>query len=186
MDSYIEITIKPDAEMRENVLLNKVYTKLHKALVTLKSDCIGVSFPQYNVILGRVIRIHSNSAVLHDLTGLNWLGGLIGYCDKSDIMPVPSNCTYRTISRIQSTMTQSKLNRLIKRGSISDEEIKNYKAKMFSKGLDNPYLELESSSNGHKHRRYLRFGTQQAQPVKGKFDKFGLSSSATIPWFKEK
>ncbi|MGR6859126.1 type I-F CRISPR-associated endoribonuclease Cas6/Csy4 [Aliivibrio salmonicida] len=37
--------------MRENVLLNKVYTKLHKALVTLNSDSIGVSFPQYNVIL---------------------------------------------------------------------------------------------------------------------------------------
>ncbi|MFA1562468.1 type I-F CRISPR-associated endoribonuclease Cas6/Csy4 [Aliivibrio fischeri] len=183
MDCYIEIILKPDAEMRENVLLNKVYTKLHKALVTLNSDSIGVSFPQYNVILGRVIRIHSNSAMLHDLNGVSWLGGLIGYCNVSEITVVPSSCEYRIISRIQSTMSQSKLKRLIKRGSISEEEEKTYKAKMFSKGLDNPYLELESSSNGYKHRRYLRFSAPQSEPIQGKFDQFGLSKSATVPWF---
>ena len=183
MDSYIEITIKPDAEMRENVLLNKVYTKLHKALVTLKSDCIGVSFPNYKVRLGRVVRIHSNDAMLHDLTGLNWLGGLVGYCDVSDIQVVPSECGYRTISRIQSTMSQSKLKRLIKRGSISDEQVKSYKAKMFTKGLDNPYFELESGSNGHKHRRYLQFGEIKKEPAQGCFDEFGLSKTATVPWF---
>ena len=32
MKHFIEIKIKPDAEMRENVLLNKVYTKFHKRL----------------------------------------------------------------------------------------------------------------------------------------------------------
>lgn len=183
MDSYIEITIKPDAEMRENVLLNKVYTKLHKALVTLKSDCIGVSFPNYKARLGCVMRIHSNDAMLHDLTGLNWLGGIVGYCDMSDTKAVPSECGYRTISRIQSTMSQSKLKRLIKRGSISDEQVKSYKANMFTKGLDNPYLELESSSNGHKHRRHLQFGEVKKEPVLGCFDQFGLSKCATVPWF---
>lgn len=183
MDSYIEITIKPDAEMRENVLLNKVYTKLHKALFTLKSDSIGVSFPNYQEKLGRVMRIHSNVAMLHDLSGLNWLGGLVGYCDVSDIKEVPSCSEYRTISRIQSSMTPSKLKRLIKRGSISDEQVKIYKAKMFSKGLDNPYFELESSSNGYKHRRYLQFGEVKKVPVQGCFDQFGLSKTATVPWF---
>ncbi len=43
MDYYIDIKIKPDAEMRENVLLNKVYSKLHKALFSLKSSDIGVT-----------------------------------------------------------------------------------------------------------------------------------------------
>ncbi|MGR6859125.1 type I-F CRISPR-associated endoribonuclease Cas6/Csy4 [Aliivibrio salmonicida] len=121
--------------------------------------------------------------MLHDLNGINWLGGLIGYCNVSEITAVPSLCEYRIISRIQSTMSQAKLKRLIKRGSISEEEAKTYKAKMFSKGLNNPYLELESSSNGHKHRRYLRFGAPQSEPIQGKFDQFGLSQSATVPWF---
>ena len=30
----------------------------------------------------------------------------------------------------------------------------NKAAKMFTKGLDNPYLELENASNGHNRRRY--------------------------------
>lgn len=183
MDSYLEVTLKPDAEMRENVLLNKVYTKLHKALVTLNSDCIGVSFPKYQVLLGRVIRLHGNSAMLRDLTSLNWLGGLAGYCQVSEIQDVPKECQYRTISRIQSTMTQSKLKRLNKRGSISEAAVKTYKAKMLAKGLDNPYLELESSSNGHKHRRYLCFGEIKKDAVDGTFDQFGLSKTATVPWF---
>lgn len=183
MDSYIEITIKPDAEMRENVLLNKVFTKLHKALVTLNSDSIGVSFPHYKVMLGKVLRIHSCRSILHDFSSLDWLGGLIGYCTVSEIKLVPNDCEYRTISRIQSNMSQAKLKRLIKRGSISEEDAKNYKAKMFTKGLENPYLELKSGSNGYKHRRYLNFGTLLAKPTQGKFDQFGLSKTATIPWF---
>jgi len=47
MKHYVEIVIKPDEEMRENVLLNNVYSKLHKALFELQSTDIGVSFPCY-------------------------------------------------------------------------------------------------------------------------------------------
>jgi len=80
-------------------------------------------------------------------------------------------------------MTSAKLRRLIKRGSISAEEAKKYKAKMFTQGLDNAYLELDSSSNCHKHRRYLEFGELISSPVLGGFDQFGLSKIATVPWF---
>lgn len=183
MNSYIDIEIKPDAEMRENVLLNKVYAKLHKILCDLKTSDIGVSFPNYKVMLGRVLRIHSSDLKLCQLMNLNWLGGLSGYCVISDILDAPESARYRTVSRIQSNMTQAKLNRLIKRGSITESEIKAYKAKMFSVGLDNPYLELESGSNGHKHRRYIQFGEILDHPVAGSFDQFGLSKTATVPWF---
>ena len=106
-----------------------------------------------------------------------------GYCNVSDILPVPDLVQYRTVSRKQSNMTQSKFNRLIKRGSITEAEAKQYKAKMFTKGLDNPYLELQSGSNGHKHRRYIEFGELLDNPVAGEFDQFGLSKTATVPWF---
>lgn len=183
MNSYIDIEIKPDAEMRENVLLNKVYAKLHKALCDLKATDIGVSFPSYKVMLGRVLRIHSSDQKLGKLMGANLLGGLSGYCVVSNIQTVPDSAQYRTVSRIQSNMTQAKLNRLIKRGSITESEVKVYKAKMFSIGLDNPYLELESGSNGHKHRRYIQFGEILARPVAGSFDQFGLSKTATVPYW---
>jgi len=54
---------------------------------------------------------------------------------------------------------------------------------MFQQGLDNPYLELDRSSNGHKHRRYIQFGELKTQIIEGAFDQFGLSKTATIPWF---
>jgi CRISPR-associated endonuclease Csy4 len=54
---------------------------------------------------------------------------------------------------------------------------------MLSQSLDNPYLELESTSNGNKHRRYLEFGQLLGNAVVGEFDQFGLSKTATIPWF---
>ena len=144
MDHFVDIKIKPDAEMRENVLLNKVYSKLHKALYSLNSTEIGVSFPRYNVMLGDVIRLHGTETKLTELQNTNWLGGLSGYCVISTVHAVPSDVTYRTISRKQANMTEAKLRRLIKRNSISAEETKGYKAKMFQQGLDNPYLELES------------------------------------------
>lgn len=183
MDFYLDIKIKPDDEMRENVLLNKVYTKLHKALLTQKSTGIAVSFPCYKVILGNVIRLHGSEEKLTRLQSFNWLGGLKGYCDISLIQSIPNEVVYRTVSRIQSNMTEAKLRRLVKRESISQDEIKGYKAKMFQKGLGNPYLELDSSSNGHKHRRYIAFGEIVKSATQGEFDFFGLSKTATTPWF---
>jgi len=183
MDYFIDIKINPDVEMRENVLLNKVYTKFHKRLCDLTSSDLGVSFPEYNIKLGKTLRIHGTKQRLQELQSENWLGGLAGYCEISEIQQIPNQVSYRTVSRIQANMTEAKLRRLIKRNSISPEEAKTYKAKMFQKGLDNPFLELESISNGHKHRRYLSFGDLQSELVVGDFDQFGLSKSATVPWF---
>ena len=183
MNNYIDIKINPDAEMRINVLLNKVYSKLHKALFTLKSTEIGISFPRYKVMLGDVIRLHGTEAKLTELQTSDWLDGLKGYCTVSSIQTIPEGISHRIISRIQANMTEAKLRRLIKRGNMTPEEVKGYKAKMFQRGIDNPYLELESTSNGHKHRRYLLFGDLQNKPVVGSFDQFGLSKTATVPWF---
>ncbi len=183
MDHYLDINIQPDAEMRENVLLNKVYTKLHKALYTLQATDIGVSFPDYQIKLGRTLRIHAKAKRLEELQKINWLGGLSGYCLVSVIATIPEQVSYRVISRIQSNMTEAKLRRLKARGTITEENSKLYKAKMFAQGMDNPYLELESTSNGHAHRRYLAFGDIVDKPQNGSFDAFGLSKSGSIPWF---
>jgi len=183
MDHYIDIKITPDAEMRENVLMNTVYSKLHKALVMLKSTSIGISFPKYKILFGNVLRIHGEQSYLNDLQGADWLGGIKGYCDISDTLLVPEKVQYRTVARKQANMTEAKLRRLIARKSITKDEVKGYKAKMFSQGLDNAYFELVSSSNGEKHRRYIQFGEFKDTPVAGNFDSFGLSLQATVPWF---
>lgn len=184
MDSYIDLVLQADEEVPIYFIRNKVFAKFHKVLNDLKQTAIGVSFPKYKTKLGSTIRIHGEKSDLDILQQKNWLGGLAGYCIVSDVLPIPENIKgYRTISRIRQNMSNSKLQRLIKRGSISSEETKAYEAKMLATGLDNPYLELESISNGHKHRRYIQFGYVSDQAVSGKFDQFGLSKTATIPWF---
>lgn len=183
MNHYIDVLLKPDAEMQESPLMNLVYTKFHKVLAKLETEQIGVSFPCYKIKLGRLLRLHGDKLDLHNLQGLNWLGGIAGYCEISDMKNVPAIVKYRTISRIRANMTKSKLERLKRRGSITPGEEKNYKAKMFSQGLDNPYLDLESGSTGQKHRRFIHFGPLLDQSVAGKFDSYGLSKVATVPWF---
>jgi len=183
MKHYLDITLLAYDEVPIYFVRNKVYSKLHKALFELQSTEIAISFPKYKVLLGDVIRLHGTESKLSELQNTSWLGGLSGYCQVSPIQTVPDDVSYRVISRIQANMTEAKLRRLIKRDSISESEIKQYKAKMFGMGLDNPYLELQSNSNGHKHRRYLQFGELKKESVEGIFDAFGLSKTATIPWF---
>ncbi len=183
MDHYLDIKIVSDEEVPIYFIRNKIYSKLHKALFTLKSSDIGVSFPCYKVKLGDVIRIHSSETRLTELQSKDWLGGLKGYCHVSHVQAIPADVSYRIISRKQVSMTAAKLRRLIKRGSITPEETKNYKEKMFEKGIGNAFLELVSTSNGHRHRRYIEFCDLQNEPVKGDFDQFGLSKTATVPWF---
>ena len=183
MNHYIEIKLLPDPEFPATVLLNSLITKLHKTLCDLNATSIGISFPNMSITLGNVLRLHGTVSDLEHLQECNWIGGMSGYCQVSKILPVPTEAKHRTVSRVQSTMSQSKLKRLLKRGSVTEEEVKAYRAKMFTKGIDNPYLELTSGSNGHRHRRYLQFGELFDKPVLGKFDQFGLSKTATVPWF---
>jgi CRISPR-associated endonuclease Csy4 len=202
MNYYFDITLFPDAELKVQVLMNAIFVKLHKQLCDKQSTAIGVSFPQYDigcllgkserlpsnfpqryVSLGSTLRVHGTESDLNDLQSLNWIGGMSGYCEVSEVSLVSSSAQFRTISRKQTTMSQSKLKRLVKRGSITENEFKNYKARMFTKGLDNPYIELQSGSNGHRHRRYIELGPLLNEPIDGVFDQFGLSKTATVPWF---
>lgn len=183
MDNYLNITVLPDEEMNENELLNKAYSKLHKALFDLQANDIGVSFPELKCKPGRVLRIHSNATRLLQLQQLNWLGGLLGYCKVSEIQTTPSKVEHRVISRKQPTMTMSKLNRLLKRGTLTQDKVAEYKAKMLSKRLENPFIELVSNSGGQQYSRYIEMGELQLEPIPGEFDQFGLSKQATVPWF---
>ena len=183
MDYYIDIKLIPNKEIRENVLLNQVYTAFHKRLYDLKSTNIAVSFPQYRLKLGKLFRIHGSKEALEKLNEKDWLGKYKVFCKVTTINAIPKNVEHRTISRIQQNMTEAKLRRLIKRGTISEEDIKKYRIKMFQGGLDNPYVELVSMSNGQLHRRFIEFGELQDKEVKGEFDLFGLSKVSTIPWF---
>jgi CRISPR-associated endonuclease Csy4 len=192
MTRYQDLELLPDVELPIFFIRNKVYTKLHKAIFDLNASDIGVSFPQAKERLGCVIRIHSTKDRLNELQKLNWLGGLAGYCQVGEVFSVPDEVKgHQVISRIRQTMSMAKLSKKIaylqKKGYLKDNEAdsykKQYKAKLFATGLDNPYLELQSVSTGSKYRLYIQFGELQQQAVIGEFNRFGLSKTATIPVF---
>nr|WP_319393284.1 type I-F CRISPR-associated endoribonuclease Cas6/Csy4 [uncultured Desulfobacter sp.] len=183
MDHYVDVLLLPDPELPRPILMNALFSKFHKALCDLRATDIGVSFPKQGPTLGNLMRIHGTLTTLTELQQLKWIGPMAGYCKIKDILPVPPQVKYCSIFRKQPTMSPAKLRRLIKRGSIAENKTKRYKSKMISKELTDPYLELTSSSSGHRHRRYIAFGPLRDKPVKGNFDQFGLSSTATVPWF---
>ena len=76
---YIDITLLPDPEFSHAHLLGALVAKLHRALVQLKADDIGISFPRYNLrprSLGDVLRLHGTEAALQRLMELPWLQGM--------------------------------------------------------------------------------------------------------------
>lgn len=183
MDYYIDLNLHPTKENRENVLLNQIYMKIHYKLVDLKSTQIGISFPKHHITLGRQLRLHGHEADLQSLLQQIDLSKFGNSISSGSVSLVPSTCSYRTVSRKQPLMSPSKMRRLLKRGSLTEEDAKNYRRKLFTKGLSEPYLELESNSSQQKYRRYITHSPIQKTATVGTFDQFGLSKTATIPWF---
>jgi len=91
MTHYIDIKLFPKKEIRENVLLNQVYTAFHKRLYELHAENIGVSFPEYRLKLGKILRIHASKAMLDKLQEKEWLGKYAQFCKVSKILEVPQN-----------------------------------------------------------------------------------------------
>ncbi|QRN03374.1 type I-F CRISPR-associated endoribonuclease Cas6/Csy4 [Legionella sp. MW5194] len=185
MDHYQDIIIFSEPEFPVPVLMNALYSQLHKALCDLHSTSIGVSFPKYDKTLGNILRVHGNKIALQGLQNLNWIGGMKGYCVENPIRSVPVCTKFRTVYRKQPTKSQSKLRRLLKRGSLAETQIGQYEASRIENFWDSAYFQLVSGSNGKRYRRYLELGKMLDQPVLGEFDQFGLSKTTTIPWFSE-
>nr|WP_308170279.1 type I-F CRISPR-associated endoribonuclease Cas6/Csy4 [Vibrio metschnikovii] len=87
------------------------------------------------------------------------------------------------ISAKRRNLSSAKLRRLMARGSINKEGEQRYKEKMLNQSIKAPYLDLQSSSTGQKYRKFFECGEKQPLPVSGKFDSYGLSQTATVPWF---
>ena len=107
MTHYIDIELLPSKELRENVLLNQIYSSFHKRLYDLKSNDIALSFPNYKSNLGRLFRIHGKIEVLEKLNEEDWPGNYKKFCKVSPIDIVPLDVKYRIVSRIQQNMTES-------------------------------------------------------------------------------
>lgn len=187
MNSYIDIQILPDPEFTQPLLMSVLFAKLHRALVGLESRDIGVSFPRFELeprTLGSVMRIHGMSVGISRLMEAQWLKGMSDHVRLVDILDVPSSANHRVVRRVQPTTNAERIRRRrIKRHQISEERARELIPDSVEENVSLPYVMIRSQSTGHKFCLFIEHMPIRDEPVEGQFSTYGLSSSATIPWF---
>lgn len=183
MDHFIEITVLPDPEFKETTLMNAVYAKLHRVLGQQGSGEVGVSFPAVEKTLGAVLRLHGSQQKLAHIMEAGWLQGLRDYTRIAAIQPVPGHAQFRTVRRVQAKSVHNKRKRSITKGWLTEEQAAERIPDDQFRELKLPYAQIRSLSNGNVMRLYVEHGQLQPSPQPGQFNSYGLSPTATIPWF---
>lgn len=184
MDHYLEIRVLPDPEFSEEMLMAALIAKMHRALVQRGKGDIGVSFPAHALKPGAMLRLHSNRQALSELESLGWRKGLNDYCLCSEIKPIPDVRQWRCVSRVQvKSSAQRLMQRSVKKGWLTEEDAQQRLLAMEDVRTNLPWLNLRSASTGQTFRLFIRHGEPLPAPVDGAFSTYGLSATATIPWF---
>lgn len=187
MDFYIELQLLPDPEFPATTLMNALFTKLHRGLVSCGEGRIGISFPDVEgkgIGLGSRLRLHGPVTDLEKLMSLNWLQGMRDHLSVSAISTVPVNASYRVVRRVQAKSSpERERRRLIARKGISHEAAILAIPDSAARSLKLPYIMLASQSTQQQFRLFIEHLPLQDQPAPGLFNAYGLSTGSTIPWF---
>lgn len=189
MDHYVDIRLRPDPDFPPPMLMGALYGKLHRALHDLDADDIGVSFPDHRTGVrarspGDRLRLHGEKTRLEALFAQPWLKGLRELVACSDIAPVPPGAHHCTVQRRQfNTGSPSRARRYAKRHDIPEAQVREIYAKVAEKQVTLPFIQLASQSTRQRFCLFIEHGKPQSQPSKGRFNHYGLSREATIPWF---
>ncbi len=191
MKHYLDITLLPDAEANLGFLWQKVYQQIHLALVENKvgenQSLVAISFPEYGsktFPLGSKLRLLAEEASL--LEGLNlpkWLNRLNDYCHFTSIKSTPTETEYVMFRRQQFSSNVERLAR--RRAKRKDESYEQ--ALVHFEGFANeqselPYINSQSLSGDERFRLFIDKAIKPSD-VPGTFDCYGLSKTATVPWF---
>lgn len=184
MDHYLDIKVLPDPEFAANTLMNALFSKLHRALAHAAKGQIGVSFPLAEQTLGPLLRLHGSPAALLVLMEQNWLKGLRDYTSASEILPVPAGVKHRTVQRVQVKSSAERLRRRsVSKGWLTESEAAERIPLSHEKRSKLPYLQLKSNSTGQAFYLFIQQGALLEEAVSGIFSDYGLSATATTPYF---
>lgn len=184
---YIDIRVVPDTETNAPQLLSALFDKLHLAFVQQQVDAIGVSFPGYTNnprSLGVILRLHGTTAALESFMQQDWLKGVRDHVRMTDIALVPAGARHRSVQRRQFKTSAARLRRrrMRRKGETVEQATAAIPASVERKPTL-PYLRVRSHSTGQPFCLFIANGPLTAQAVPGVFNRYGLSGTATIPWF---
>ncbi len=187
MDYYIEIQLLPDPEFTPTILMGALYSKLHRALVQLQSDAVGVSFPEYQrkpKNLGNRLRLHGTRNDLESLFSTEWLKGMADHTSVSPIKAVPPASQFVCVQRKQfKTNVERMRRRRMKRKQETYEQAAVAIPGTVERKPDLPFATLRSQSTGQGFNLFIDQAIRPEEPKPGEFNCYGLSKTATVPWF---
>ena len=187
LSHYIELRLRPDPEVAPTHLLAALYTRLHRALAAQGTASIAVTFPDYSAerhSLGERLRLHGSEAELQPWTTGEWLGSVRDHVSATPLLPVPAEVQHRTLRRVQVKSSPERLRRrLMKRHSLTQEQASERIPDSLARTTPLPYMQLASTSTAQQFRLFLALGAAQESVQAGNFNAYGLSTTATVPWF---
>jgi len=187
MDHYIDIALLPDPEFSAPMLMNALFAKLHRGLVDHGGGDIGVSFPEVGgktLALGSKLRLHGNATSLDLLMQNGWTQGMRDHIVLIEPRPIPTIVQHRVVRRVQAKSSPERLRRrLMSRKRIGAEDAQAVIPDSSAERLTLPYLEMSSRTTGQRFRLFIDHLALQSVPVSGSFSAYGLSNTATVPWF---
>ena len=187
MDHYLEVRLLPDPEFSAPMLMGALYSKLHRALVSLQSNKIGISFPEYKrkpKSVGSVLRIHADENALRHLQEMDWLKGMRDHAQVSPVQPVPAHAKHILVQRRQFKTNAERLRRRrMKRKGETYEQAVQAIPDSIERKPDLPFLVLRSQSTGQAFHLFIDQGPPTDERVEGPFNCYGLSQQATVPSF---
>lgn len=192
MKYYLDITLLPDTEANLGFLWHKVYQQIHLALVEHKTgdntSDVAVSFPEYSVgryPMGSKLRLFAASEKsLQALDLPQWLQHYTDYTHCTSITAVPGSVTqYAVFKRVQfDTNIERMARRRVKRKDETLEQALAYLSGFTDQTSKLPFINMNSLSKGQQFRFFIQ-RDMALEPAKGLFNTYGLSHTATVPWF---
>lgn len=186
MDHYLDLRLLPDPEFPATQLMSALFAKLHRGLDDLRRDDVGVSFPEVDAgpTLGTRLRLHGPAEALDRLLALDWLTGMRDHLHLGTLTPVPAQVRWRQVSRVQVDSNPDRLRRrLMKRHGLNEAEARQRIPDSAAKRCTLPFVTLRSNGNGQRFHLFIRHGPLLDAPLPGTFNRYGLSTTATVPWF---
>jgi CRISPR-associated endonuclease Csy4 len=200
MKYYFDITLLPDPEITLGFIWQKVFQQVHIALVDNKvgdnESAVALSVVGYrdkDFPLGNKLRLLAASEdVLQTLDMQRWLNRLSDYCHLSSIKPVPAEVKqYARFNRKNVKSIEKKAQRRAVHLAKPYDEVLAYLIEQGnSKECKLPFINVESQESKKQAAQgvscqFLLFieKTLFDEAVNGKFDCYGLSKTATVPWF---
>lgn len=184
---YIDITLLPDPEFSQQHLLGALVAKLHRALVQLRADDIGISFPQYSLrprTLGAVLRLHGSNAALQRLMEQPWLQGMRDHVQCTQLALVPDGAVPCLVQRRQFKTSPDRLRRRrMRRKGETMEQATSAIPDSVERSPKLPFVQLRSASTAQPFCLFVEQGLAGADTVPGRFNTYGLSLGSAIPWF---